>query len=307
MMELPSLDQDEVRKILRHGLVWDEDEAIYLLEDIFARPETTTLVLGKRGSGKTAWAFRAMEIAHDIFGREAGTLFTKVEGWPKWDSILEVPRNTFLVIDEAELFLHSRRSMKEENVELSKILSIARHKKLTTVFVSQASNLIDKTIVQFADFIIFKEPLGLPSFERWELNMTSRFALFFFSLLPERERKEHYVTWSDEYRKYLMRKYAHYVPYFGLRYVERKTSMFAIIKAKNRLPSFWSEEISTSFSSYGREEDPTLEKLRAMGSFSVKDMMRELEIPKSSAYYLLKQLMKRGKVERIRRGIYRVV
>ncbi len=48
--------------------------------------------------------------------------------------------------------------MRAENVELTNLTYAARHRKLTTIVVTQASSELDKILVESAEVIVVKRP-----------------------------------------------------------------------------------------------------------------------------------------------------
>ena len=300
------LQQDELFQKTHDHLLFDEDEVILLLSELFKVPGLIISVIGRTGAGKTAWAYWAAEVAMKTFGRRVATLGVDVGAFPSYDDIKQVPNGTFLVIDEAELLFHGRESQKQENRTLAKILSLKRHKRLTLVFVTQSSNMLDKLIIQHSDYFIIKEPPSLIELDRRSLQDLLFTAEVYFALLPKNMKRRVFLTYSDDIYKFLLRKYWHYTRYFPKWYVRSVCKRYAVIRGMNGLPSFWSDKISMSFADYGKEIDPRLEALAKMGEFTVKDMVRALGMPQSSAYYFLNKLKKEGKIEKVRRGVYRL-
>ena len=288
--------------------IWEEEEALYLLEELFSKKGIIVVVLGRRGAGKTAWAYRSLEIARDTFHREVGTLGVKVhKNIPSYQDIWEVPNGTFLVIDEAEFVAHGRTSQSRRNVSLSKILAISRHKDLSLVFVTQASNFIDRHIVQLADYFIIKEPTPLFELDRRELSFLFNYADWFFSTITDPLlRKQIYVTWSPELYRELMQKYSHYAAYWGTDYVRYVCRRFAIIRAKNKLPTFWSERLSKSFAEY--TENGGVEILSKLpGEFTTRQVYDLTGWNHNKTAQMLNRWIKEGKVVRVKKGLYRRV
>ena len=304
------IEKDLEEQFGAYGLIFDEDEAILILSDLFERRGNITVVLGKRGSGKTAWAIRSAEIAQQYFHRKTALLYLEYEGIRTIYDVSEAENGTYLVIDEAELFFHGRRSLSKRNVSLSQILAISRHKDLSLVFVTQASNLVDRSILQMADYIIVKEPsmFQIPM-EREAFYRLMSFAKSYFASLPETARKQVYLTQSDEIYSWLWRKYSHYARYFPRYYVEAIIQQYSIIRAKNRLPSRWSEKISKSFSDFdvhqAKIQHDTLAKLPDI--FTPKDLAELLDVSERTAQRRIKEWRQAGLVKKAGRGRYKKI
>ncbi len=301
-----ALEEDETFRKTADLLLFNEDEAIFLLSDLFEKRGIVTVVLGKRGSGKTAWALRSAEIAETYFYRKVGTLFFEFPGIKCYYDINELENGAYVVVDEAELFLHSRRSLSRQNVSLSQLIAISRHKDLSLVFVSQASNLIDKSVIQLADYIIFKEPSAFSlELERIGLFDVIAYAKTYFAGLDESMRKKVYLTYSDEVFNYLWKKFHHYTKYWGNSYVYSVLRRYSIIKAINNLPTNWNEKVSKSFANF----DVTTSKIdnafvSLPDKFTEKEVMDVFNVSRATAYRLIKRWRDAGMIKKIKKGTY---
>lgn len=189
----------------------------------FNNETLSILILGKRGSGKSALGFRLLEIAHGNTDRHMYTInFPKPESLPKWienvTNIDSVKENSFLLIDEGGLLYSSRNSMKGENKLVSELLMIARHKNITTLFIVQNSGTIDLNIIRFADVVILKQPSLIQEyFERPFIKRMYQYVSPLFK--PDYDNKPFFYLLSDVCE-----------------------GMFKFI-----LPKFWSTTLSKSF------------------------------------------------------------
>jgi hypothetical protein len=180
------------------------------------------LIIGKRGSGKTALGMKFLE----LFGKESrkkcyilGYKDTKLPRWlRKVDKIENIPNDSVALIDEGAVAFFSRESMKDANKALSKIMAIARHKNLTLMLITQNSAMIDLNVLRLADTLLLKEPSLLQSrFERKVLrDMYDKVVPVFKNY---EEKKDKFYVWDDEFEGVLSFK----------------------------LPEFWSESVSKSF------------------------------------------------------------
>jgi hypothetical protein len=182
------------------------------------------LILGRRGSGKTALAAKIGEymlvtnrMAFFWIGlpREARGLL------PHWvnmaDSIEQCPPGCLIIIDEAGLHYLSLAFSTEENILLRRFLMICRHKHCSLVFAVQSSRDLENSVVRLADTIIFKEPgLNQPDSERPDLRKRTKKAALVFKEIPKEQKPEAAYVFDDNFE--------------GL--------------IKSSVPSFWSDELS---------------------------------------------------------------
>ncbi len=127
------------------------------------------LILGKRGSGKSALGYRLLELLRylaDVYvvgvPEEARKLL------PEWigivSSLEDLPNKCIALIDEAYLAYHSRGSMTAKSKAMSQALNLYRQKEQTIIFITQEAGHIDKNIVGSANVLVFKE-LGMLQIE----------------------------------------------------------------------------------------------------------------------------------------------
>ncbi len=190
-------------------------------EQFCSSDSTIGIVLGARGSGKTALALKLMENLKDRKDNVYAMGFPSKK-LPKWvyvvDTTNEITNDSFVVVDEGGILFSSRESMSNANKMLSELLLIARHKNLTMVFVSQNSSNIEINTLRQADFLALKKS----------------------SLLQ-----------SEFERKVIAKIYTDYSVKFG-QYEGRKgvTLIYShdfIGFVENELPGFWSATIGKSF------------------------------------------------------------
>lgn len=203
---------------VKKKITGDFDELI----ESFRDKSLIMLIIGKRGGGKTALGMSFVELGK-IFNKKiyaVGFEDSKVPSWVKKSgNVEEVPNSSLVLIDEAGIAYSSRSSMKKSNKELSNLLSIARHKNLSLIFVTQNSAMLDLNVLRLADVLLFKEPSLLQlRFERKALqDMFSKVSKNFKTL---KDKRTYFYVISDEFEGLVV----------------------------NRLPGFWNESISKSFS-----------------------------------------------------------
>jgi len=134
------------------------------------------LLLGKRGSGKSALGYRLLELFR--YGPKpyvVGVPASARKLLPDWigiaSSLEEVPPRAIALVDEAYLAYHARGSMARESKAMSQFLNLSRQRDQTLIFVSQEARQVDRNIASSANVVIFKD-LGMLqlAFDRPELN-----------------------------------------------------------------------------------------------------------------------------------------
>ena len=184
------------------------------------------VILGKRGSGKSALGYRLLEllkwIAPIYVVGLSSTAHKYLPGWIEVQPELEdIPPNSIILLDESYIQYHARSSMTSQAKELSQILSLSRQRGQTLIFVSQESRQIDRNILSAADVVIFKEPSLLQAkFDRLELReIVIQAKQAFQSIIGDRKR------WSFVFTQ----------------------AQGCVGLIENSPPSFWSEKLSRAF------------------------------------------------------------
>lgn len=180
------------------------------------------IILGARGSGKSAIGIRIVENMHARYNKKCFAIGFNKEEMPRWIGVVEkiedIKNDSFVLIDEGGILFNSRNSMSDANKMLSELLLIARHKNLSILFISQNSSNLEINILRQADFLILKpSSLLQSSFERKIIqklyeNTEEGFKKY------SKDRGTAYI-YSDEFRGFV----------------------------SNTLPSFWNTRISKSF------------------------------------------------------------
>jgi len=224
-------------------------------KDILPEP-FVVLILGMRGAGKTALGHYLLEYFSEQGKRKPAYIIGfpahKRHLLPSWIKPLDdlyFPDNSVVLLHEAHFYLHARRSMNDQNIEIDKLLPVSRHKNVDIIIETQQSFRLDKNIVAEVDALIFRAPeLMQEKFERPEVRWITERA------------KEAFSPYVKEYRVVrggkVVGRYMKLLP-------EAKKK--AYIYGKNYegmfphdipLPSYWSDEISRA---YGELEEKTEE------------------------------------------------
>lgn len=194
-------------------------------DHVYSKKSSIGIILGARGSGKSALGMRILEnVAHKT-GRKVYAIGFDRLTLPKWlnavpaEQINAVPNGSFLLVDEGGITFSSRSSMSDANKLLTSLLLISRHKDLSVLFISQNSSNLEINAIRQTDYLLLKPP----------------------SLLQKDfERKVIQDIYAEQAAKFKALGKAH----VGLFYVH--SDAFRGF-AENGLPSFWSEGVSKAY------------------------------------------------------------
>ena len=222
--------------------------------DLIIHP-SIVLILGGKGSGKTAVGFRFLEIFKNKLEPYVIALPKQCENLlPDWigirNSLEEVPPGSISLLDEAYLTSHAKDWAKTESREICRLLNLSRQQEKTIAFITQQSRHLNLDIVSSANVIVVKNPSMLqPSFERPELRKIMAEAKLAFDSIKGDPKAWSYVYSPD-------------AGFSGL--------------VKNSLPSFWSNKLSNMYG-YGYQKEKAAERFSSGMSEEEKiEMAKEL-------------------------------
>lgn len=192
------------------------------LNEVFNSESQIGIILGSRGSGKTAFGVKFLENIYSKNGRKCYAMGFNEEEMPSWIKVVEdisqIKNNSFVLVDEGGIFFSSRRSMSKANKVLSELIMVSRHKNLSILFISQNSSNLEVNVLRQADFLALKKSSLLQKdFERKIVQKA-------------------YEESEEDFKKFRSEK--------GLTYIYSGNFKGFI---SNPLPSFWKEGISKSF------------------------------------------------------------
>ncbi len=180
------------------------------------------IILGKRGSGKTALGIKFLENLYAKTKAKCFAIGFNKNEFPSWIKVIEdiskIENDSWILIDEGGVLFNSRSSMSAPNKILSNLILIARHKNINILFISQNSSNLEINILRQADFLLLKpSSLLQKDFERKIIQNI-------------------YKKTKNKFKKHEQDK--------GLTYIYSSNFQGFI---SNPLPSFWKEKISKSF------------------------------------------------------------
>lgn len=180
------------------------------------------IIVGARGTGKTAFGIKLLENIYAKKKRECYAMGFNADEMPSWIHVVEktseIPNNAFVLIDEGGILFSSRKAMTNANKLLGDLLLISRHKNLSILFIAQNSSNLDVNIIRQADYLVLKPSALLQkNFERKII-------------------REIYERIDDKFKEHKDLK--------GITYLYSNQFEGFV---SNELPSFWSSNISKSF------------------------------------------------------------
>jgi len=198
------------------------------------QPNSAYLILGRRGSGKTALGHYLTE----RFSKEY-SLLPAIVGLPSSKKTLlpldyvcppspaDTPDDSIAVLDEGALATPARRSMSKINQLVISMLSLVRQRNQIIFFLYHFPRMVDVGILSYLDGVLIKEPSiwDVAYGQKGELlpKLTIKAAELFESMDEDRRKRATFVS-------------APQAKFEGI--------------LENPLPSYWSDEISKAWAGY---------------------------------------------------------
>ncbi|MFH1500509.1 MAG: Hint domain-containing protein [archaeon] len=137
-MEILDLFKKKVEKQIDFSVAKHIDGNYDDFKNRLKKDSLIVLITGKRGSGKTALGFKFLEL---VSGKRKAYYLGKAK-LPRFikkvDDIKEVRNDSVVLVDEAAITYSARSSMKKSNKILSELMTIARHKGLSLIIITQS-------------------------------------------------------------------------------------------------------------------------------------------------------------------------
>lgn len=122
------------------------------------------LILGARGSGKTATMCSILDQFHEQ-GTDVAVVAPKrvCKKYPKWVKCvnperLNIPNNCVAGVDDAHLYFYAREWRKDSNKAFDFLARQSRHKDITILYTTQQARVLDISLVSMCDVVIIKQP-----------------------------------------------------------------------------------------------------------------------------------------------------
>lgn len=191
----------------------------------FCKEAKITVILGARRTGKGVIAFSLAEnlaktnklLVYSI-GTEDSDLPNFIENI---EDIDELPNDCVLVVGEGGIENNSRDSMTTKNKDLTKLLSVVSHKRIWLIYASQTSAKLEVSLLRESDNIIMLKPsLMMKEMDRPVIKKLYKEYTSMIKRYTEKVRgKGVCIMYSQEW----------------------------VGCCRFKLPSFWSDSISTSY------------------------------------------------------------
>lgn len=218
------------------------------LYDKFRSGYIIGLIVGARGQGKTALACK---IAENVYRYRPVVFLQTTLTLPDWvikaESISDdsIPQGALIIVDEASLTFNAREAMSKEARDLGTWLATTRHKNFSVLFISQHTQLVDVNIMRFSDVMIFKKLSWeeMNAGGRENMNLLYEYMQF---MIPKDETQVLFTDGNNWHR------------------------------ADIKLPTFWSDKISTSYRKLTLDEGKKLALAWYKKGMTPKQIERQL-------------------------------
>ena len=222
-------------KIVNPEFDWVDEE----WDNILQHPRIY-LIIGRRGGGKSCLGYAIMEYLVSKYNIKGCLLnvqgrpipHSKLKLLPNWVQVIndveDAPNNCVLLVDEAYLRFHARRSsVSEDSITMDSLINLSRQKYQSQIYITQQTDKIDKNIASSIDVFLVKIP------SEFQLE-TERRGIIQSIINEAYEKFKKIKRENKDVRKYV--------------YVVADTIDFEFKGIKTSgMPSFWSEGLSTFY------------------------------------------------------------
>jgi len=153
------------------------------------------LIVGGRGSGKSAMAVRLQELLRQKANPYAIGLPPKAgKILPPWYGLAEdfstIPNNSIVYLPESYRMFHARSSQSAQGRAIGEIVNLSRQRKHTLLFDVQNPAHLDRNILSEVDLVLIKEPGPFQQgFERSQFRSSMDGARAAFAGIGKQRRK----------------------------------------------------------------------------------------------------------------------
>tara|TARA_Y100000034_G_scaffold135479_1_gene207563 strand:- start:1919 stop:2785 length:867 start_codon:yes stop_codon:yes gene_type:complete len=158
------MDNPVQAKVILSDFSKSNDAKLFEVAKMFIEGKSKIVfVVGARGSGKTATTFMFAEVVNREVNRPIFYVSEDVNSklLPKWmkcvKEVSDIPKGSFAIIDESAIQYSSRDALKDKNKLLGKELSIARHREIFLIFITQHIAMSDINLDRLKDLVIWKK------------------------------------------------------------------------------------------------------------------------------------------------------
>jgi len=245
------------------------------------KPSSAYLILGRRGSGKTALGHFIVE----RFSQEYSLLPAIVGIPPEKRKLLpknyvyplspaDMPENSIGLIDEGAMLMPARKSMSSLNMLMISTLSLVRQRNQITVFVYHYPRMVDVGILAYLDGVFIKEP------SVWDVYYGQK-----GDLLPKLTWKaaELFENMDENKRKSAV-------------FVSAPQAKFEGILG-NPLPSYWCDDVSKAWAGFQDQKLPFTHPRELEAAIDKVTKGWHVDDPEMKTTYPVSvEMLKRGKV-----------
>jgi len=224
------------------------------------------LIIGQRRSGKSVLGYGICEKFHEE--REIPIYVVSLPKekhhlLPDWlipiDDIEELPENCLAIIDEGSLKYHAYKWNKKETEVMDRIISVSGQKKQTIIFILHHTTKFAVNLLREINLLLIKKPALLQSrLERSSLRKIIEEAEKEFKKLPRDEIKKNTYVISEDFTGFI----------------------------RNKLPKFWSEDLSEAWSGIALNEEEKEETPEKMKPFKIENGLKLWFLPKDQEQIL---------------------